>query len=312
MGKIKITLPGNEIPVNGKSVSFVAPCDCISTSCLVIDGEDYAVTNALNENISGEGGYWEAGALITVILDVTNKKAYLQSSTAGSEIKVSTAELYGLDATATVDEIFSYLGGHWWQATGEKYNINVSGSADRKICYGQTSSSRIEIRYSDTYNIKRVSVSNNSYAYFFSLSHTTVIQDYCTADASILEPLRGKYFMVAYYNDGDGTFRYSSMYYAKPDAAYHKGTTNSHEFWIECEQHTISDKAFTEYAFSIDENTYPHNGIAFGDDRYAHYLYLGTPFKNARDTVLLINSASASNASYDELAAAYTEGVNEA
>ena len=77
MAKIKLTLPGLEIPVTGKQVSFEAPCNCDTTECLQIDGVDYTVVDALGNTVTGIGGVWATGAKITVVLDVENQKAYL-------------------------------------------------------------------------------------------------------------------------------------------------------------------------------------------------------------------------------------------
>jgi hypothetical protein len=82
MAKIKLTLPLGEIPVTGKQISFVAPCDCSIVECLQIDGEDYCVVDAMGNQVtnSPDGGVWREGAKISVILgveDPENRKAYL-------------------------------------------------------------------------------------------------------------------------------------------------------------------------------------------------------------------------------------------
>ena len=79
MSKVKLTLPGLEIPVTGKQVSFVAPCDCSIVECVQIDGEDYCVVDAMGNQVTGNptGGVWCKGAKISVILDCESRKAYL-------------------------------------------------------------------------------------------------------------------------------------------------------------------------------------------------------------------------------------------
>ena len=80
MNKVKVTLPGLEIPVTGKQVIFEAPCNCSSVECIQINGVDYSVVNALGDKVTGirGGGTWVRGAHVSVILDCENKKAYLQ------------------------------------------------------------------------------------------------------------------------------------------------------------------------------------------------------------------------------------------
>ena len=79
MGVIKLTLPIGEVPVNGKQVTFTAPCSCQDTEALEIDGTRYTVVDALCRCVTGVGGRWAVGATVSVILDVDNKRAYLQN-----------------------------------------------------------------------------------------------------------------------------------------------------------------------------------------------------------------------------------------
>ena len=77
MSKVKLTLPGLEIPVTGKQVTFEAPCDCSAVECIQIDGVDYDVVDTMGNCVTGIGGFWRVGAKVTVTLDVENHKAYL-------------------------------------------------------------------------------------------------------------------------------------------------------------------------------------------------------------------------------------------
>lgn len=81
MSKVKLTLPGLEIPVTGKQISFVAPRACSVVDCLQIDGENYTVVDAMGNVVTGNptGGVWCEGAKVSVILDcdAEPKKAYL-------------------------------------------------------------------------------------------------------------------------------------------------------------------------------------------------------------------------------------------
>lgn len=81
MSKVKVTLPGLEIPVTGKQVTFTAPCDCSSVECIQIDGVDYIVVDSLGSKVTGNpsGGAWVRGAQVSVILDCENRKAYIQN-----------------------------------------------------------------------------------------------------------------------------------------------------------------------------------------------------------------------------------------
>jgi hypothetical protein len=80
MSKIKITLPNNEVPITGKLISFVAPCDSVDAECIQIDGVDYAIVDIMGNPITGTNGIWCRNAIIAVILDTGNKKAYMQEA----------------------------------------------------------------------------------------------------------------------------------------------------------------------------------------------------------------------------------------
>ena len=79
MSVVKITLPLGEIPVNGKQVSFAAPCDCDKVTGLSIEGETYTVCDAMGRTATGIGGVFCAGSIVSVILSVTEKKAFIQN-----------------------------------------------------------------------------------------------------------------------------------------------------------------------------------------------------------------------------------------
>ena len=79
MSVVKITLPLGEIPVNGKQVSFAAPCDCDKVTGLSIEGEIYTVCDAMGRTVTGIGGVFCQGSIVSVVLNVTEKKAYIQN-----------------------------------------------------------------------------------------------------------------------------------------------------------------------------------------------------------------------------------------
>lgn len=92
MSKLKVTLPGAEIPVTGKQVSFAAPCDCSVVDCIQIDGVDYTVVDAMGNKVTGsaDGGVWSTGAKVSVLLDVEAKKAFLLN---GNTPPITTAKI---------------------------------------------------------------------------------------------------------------------------------------------------------------------------------------------------------------------------
>lgn len=113
MAKMKLTLPGGEIPIDGKQVSFKAPCDCAAVDCIQIDGVDYDVVDSMGNTVPFGRGVWCNGAVLSVVLDVTNQKAYLQNQNSYTKLETMTEEtlsLFGLDAkTNSPNDAFRLL-----------------------------------------------------------------------------------------------------------------------------------------------------------------------------------------------------------
>ena len=80
MASIKLTLDATTF--SGQIVTFTAPCSCAEAANeLIINNDTYAVVDAMGNAITNDSNAWGSGALVTVTLDVTNKKAYLQNTT---------------------------------------------------------------------------------------------------------------------------------------------------------------------------------------------------------------------------------------
>ena len=92
MSVVKITLPLGEVPVTGKQVTFNAPCDCSVTECIQIDGVNYAVVDAMGNQVTGssDGGVWRSGAKVSVLLDAEARKAFLLN---GSTPTITAAKI---------------------------------------------------------------------------------------------------------------------------------------------------------------------------------------------------------------------------
>lgn len=85
MANIKLNLPG--APFTGQLVTFPAPCGCDEvTDGLSINGEIYTIVDGMGICVTGRGGAWCSGAQVSVVLDVENKKAYIQNPAQGARI----------------------------------------------------------------------------------------------------------------------------------------------------------------------------------------------------------------------------------
>lgn len=96
MSVIKVTLPLGEIPAEGKLVSFKAPCTCTVTDGIQIEGVTYTVCDALGVPVTGASGVWDVGSIVTVVLSLEQKKAYIQNNAGYSPSNKPTAAELGV------------------------------------------------------------------------------------------------------------------------------------------------------------------------------------------------------------------------
>ena len=78
MSVINLTLPYDELPVTGKLVTFIAPCNSDRTTHLSIHGEVYDLIDALGNPVSDSS--FLKDAMVSVLLKVEDKKAFIQNS----------------------------------------------------------------------------------------------------------------------------------------------------------------------------------------------------------------------------------------
>ena len=82
MSTLTITLPEGASIVDGKQLTFVAPCDCTGVTGLKIGEDTYEIVDATNTCISDKGNQFVSGAMVSVIISVSSnpKRAYIQNS----------------------------------------------------------------------------------------------------------------------------------------------------------------------------------------------------------------------------------------
>lgn len=77
MSSVKLTLPGTMVPTTGMQINFVAPCNCSEIDSLTIDNKDYSIVDSLGHSLVGTGCMWSANALVSVLLDTVNARAFI-------------------------------------------------------------------------------------------------------------------------------------------------------------------------------------------------------------------------------------------
>lgn len=81
MSTITLDLPSYASVMDGKHVTFRAPCDSTGVTGVVINYDTYALKDMYNNDISSSNNTaFKEGAMVYVILDATNHVAYLQNS----------------------------------------------------------------------------------------------------------------------------------------------------------------------------------------------------------------------------------------
>ena len=87
MSTLTVTLPSHTSVTNGKQIVFRVPCDCVGVTGIIINNNTYSLVDA-NKNILSDvnASAFKAGAMISVVLDVDNYKAYIQGASSGTAI----------------------------------------------------------------------------------------------------------------------------------------------------------------------------------------------------------------------------------
>lgn len=85
MAYIKIN---TKYPVyDGMPLTFEAPCDCTAVEGLSVNSTNYVFKDAHGVSLAGLGNLFEAGAYVKVILDATNRFAYIQNADTNSYLE---------------------------------------------------------------------------------------------------------------------------------------------------------------------------------------------------------------------------------
>ena len=109
MATLTVTLPTGTTVVNGKQVTFRAPCDCTGISGIVINGTTYMLVDATTEQITGHT--FKKDAMVSVIMDTENNKAFVQNGIiyGVSTVELSRAEYDALVAAGVIDKNTIYV-----------------------------------------------------------------------------------------------------------------------------------------------------------------------------------------------------------
>lgn len=105
-----IVIAANGIIGTGTMLKFKAPCDCTAvTGGLVIDEKTYTIVDSVGKNVAGggygRGGMWASDALVSVLIDKANLRAFIQN--AAKPAGVLDIENGGTGANSAVQALIS-------------------------------------------------------------------------------------------------------------------------------------------------------------------------------------------------------------
>lgn len=142
MSKIKVEL--NTPVVNGKQVSFFSPCKSTEADSVVINNIEYALVDANGGLTKSAKSAWSKGALVSVILDTSTNKAYVQNATSNAYIEETFVKktdvidiLHGGTQATNVKDARTNLGfvTGSYEGTGSARTINIQGAENAKVIF---------------------------------------------------------------------------------------------------------------------------------------------------------------------------------
>lgn len=180
MAYIVLTLPPEEQIFDGKQITFRAPCDCTSPSGIRINGAAFSFVDAMGNAVVKTSSYFKKDAMLSVILDVTNSKAYLQNTVGNAKTLNGHSESYfasvqyvqevlsGIESGETPTGNAAALGNktaeEWQEEIDGKLEKNAKATDSEKL--GGTSAIVWQARFDDImHGTTPVGSSNNVQGY---------------------------------------------------------------------------------------------------------------------------------------------------
>lgn len=89
MASITLTLSSGDVAVMGKQITFTAPCASEEFTGIIIDSVEYDLVSANGTSLAASS--FDAGSMVSIILDVNNRKAYVQNADTNAYLEAQLA-----------------------------------------------------------------------------------------------------------------------------------------------------------------------------------------------------------------------------
>lgn len=230
MAKIRVDVTG--VLENGRLVTFKAPCDCTEIDGLIVYhtlpsdrynndsrvGQEFTLCDSHGCNLIGLGNLFTAGALVHVILDTADKKAYVQNAATNSYIESRLASFED-GCKVFVDDLATHGveldGNSSPQEIVDAYNGLIGGGGG-----GSVNSLTLVCGLMGYINNRYAATANTGYVTKNSDTEYTAVKDFDAAflsDFGIRDSSAGTYKLYAKVN-GTNVLEHSGSSSAKLNA----------------------------------------------------------------------------------------------
>lgn len=164
MPSVNLILPAGEAVVTGKQITFSSPCSNDGLNSILINGIEYALVDACRKPIGDVPEVFVQGALVSVVIDESNKLAYVQNAANnryGSPIKQPIVDGVATLSLNTKYRVYAEVK-HGVEA--DYFDCTVQLGSNVKSIVAITTLPSIEVAdtYREYFDIEILSVSRNT------------------------------------------------------------------------------------------------------------------------------------------------------
>lgn len=164
MPSVNLILPAGEAVVTGKQITFSSPCSNDGLNSILINGIEYALVDACRKPIGDVPEVFVRGALVSVVIDESNKLAYVQNAANnryGIPIKQSIFDGVATLALNTKYRVYAEVK-HEVEADYFDCTVQLGCNLKSVVCIATLPSIEVTDTHREYFDIKILSVSRNT------------------------------------------------------------------------------------------------------------------------------------------------------